>query len=354
MIPSKVMRMRAVGTLPPAIVSTNNLFHSPAANQTAIAAAHHLLSPSLIRASEILLPHVNFSSVPTKPDTKNNVEINPPSINIPTRHYPLSDPFFSIQHRPFESLFDHLWRTTAGDFPFARYAQQKNGLQIRQLLREMNDLTQSRMDRWMLSPSLELPHSIFGDPYLSLDVWQNAKYDQEKKMWSVPLKVPNIFRNDNISVDIVKDKTANSYKLRIQGRREVENNLETDAIASAPDEKSGDESDTSKLEQSPDVRTGEDIDKVVKEPIPKAKSISDYQYEMEFQLPPLPADSLDMTPQQAMEFYSPITAKFNADEGILTINIPESIVSPDGTVDSKTKEELKDEFAFSVPIESAA
>lgn len=354
MIPSKVIRMRAVATLPPAIASTNNLFHSPAANQTAIATARHLLSPSLIRATEILLPRFTFSTVSTKPDTKHSAETNPPSPNIPTRHYPLSDPFFSIQHRPFESLFDHLWRTTAGDFPFARYAQQKNGLQIRQLLRDMDELTQSRMDRWMLSPSIEFPRSIFGEPYLSLDVWQNAKYDEDKKLWSVPLKLPNIFRNDDISVKIVKDKTANTYKLRIQGRREVENSLETKSVAGATDEKTGAGSDRSKPENIADVGPDEDTDKVQKEPIQKAKSKSNYQYEMQFQLPPLPTDSLDMTPQEAMEYYSPITAKFNAEEDTLTINIPENIVSPDEPVNAEAKEEMKDEFTFSVPIESAA
>ena len=346
--------MRAVGTLPPAIASTNNIFHSPAANQTAIATAHHLLSPSLVRATEILLPRFTFSSVSTKADTKNNVETSSPSINIPTRHYPLSDPFFSIQHRPFDSLFDHLWRTTAGDFPFARYAQQKNGLQIRQLLRDMNDLTQSRMDRWMLSPSIEFPRSIFGDPYLTLDVWQNAKYDKDKKVWSVPLKVPNIFHKNNISVDIVKDKTANTYKLRIQGRREVENTLETKSVEGATDEKTGDGSGSSESENISDVGPDKDTENVQKEPIQMAKSKSDYQYEMQVQLPPLPADSLDMTPQQAMEYYSPITAKFNAEEDTLTINIPENIVSPDESVDAKAKEEIKDEFAFSVPIESVS
>jgi hypothetical protein len=206
----------------------------------------------------------------------------------------------------------------------------------------------------MLSPSIEFPRSIFGDPYLTLDVWQNAKYDKDKKVWSVPLKVPNIFHKNNISVDIVKDKTANTYKLRIQGRREVENTLETKSVEGATDEKTGDGSGSSESENISDVGPDKDTENVQKEPIQMAKSKSDYQYEMQVQLPPLPADSLDMTPQQAMEYYSPITAKFNAEEDTLTINIPENIVSPDESVDAKAKEEIKDEFAFSVPIESVS
>jgi hypothetical protein len=68
---------------------------------------------------------------------------------------------------------------------------------------------------------------------------------------------------------------------------------------------------------------------------------------MQFQLPPLPTD---MTFEQAQEYYSPITAHFNATEGLLRVKIPESIMSP-GSEESET---VKDEYRFSVPIQSAA
>lgn len=273
------------------------------------------------------------SSSAAKPEEKDVTKASSPKTNVP-KSLVADDSFFTIQHRPFESIFDNLWKATASDFPFSQH---------RELLRQMNDLTKSRMDRWMLSPSLVFPRPSFGDLGTSLDVWSNAKFDEEKTTWSLPFKVPNIFKNDNISVSVVKDRDANSYMLRILGRREVDN-AEKKAVAAG-------ETDVS--EETADARPDEDTEVVPNQPAKVGAPKSKYQYKLEFQLPPLPSDSLDMSHEQVMEYYSPITAQYNADEGLLTVQIPDSIVTPQ-KVDANAMKEVKDEFTFNVPIQALA
>ena len=291
---------KTVSRLPPAVVSANNLLH-PAANQTAIATAHRLLPVSLVRAVEVLLPPRPFSSLATKTDEVKDVDTSSKSVPV---------------HRTFDSMFDHLWRTATDGFPFERNTQ------ISKVFQDLDELTRVRNDRWMLSPHVKFPH-IFDNLSPSLNVWRSAKYDEESKSWSLPIKVPNIFEENDLSVNIVKDKT-NSYILRILGQHEVDNAAETKAKF---DKVTGTELDTKK---EPDT------------------SKSDYHYKMEFQLPPLP--STDMTLEQAKEYYSPITAHFNKDEGTLMVKIPENIVS----LKNDVVEMVEEEHSFSVPIESVA
>lgn len=310
------------------IASTNTLL--PVATQSAIATAHNILPPSLIRAAEVLRPpKFAFSSV-AKQDKEHTSTTEASSSNIPTKTEPVSKPAFSIQHRPFESLFDHLWRTTTSGLPFDRFSHAPGmQMQIRQLIQDMNDITQSRMDRWMLSG---VPRFNLDQLGPSLDVWKNAKYEEATKQYELPFHVPNIFQDGDVSCSIVKDKTTGSYMLHIHGQREVESTLDEKILPGAPDN-----ADT-------EATPSEENEKISE---PKTTSKSDYKYDMQFQLPPLPTD---MTFEQAQEYYSPITAHFNATEGLLRVKIPESIMSP-GSEESET---VKDEYRFSVPIQSAA
>ena len=334
--------MKAASRLPTGIINTNHLLHPPAPSRLAVSMTYNVMTPSLIRAAEVLLvpPRFNFSSAAVE---SSGPETTEPSTSKPHKNSEkaeqVSKPTYFIQNRPIEPLFDHLWNAATRGLPFERYTPIRRGMQIRQLLQEMNNLTQSRMDRWMLSPStyMDFAGTVFSDLRPSLDVWKNAKFDEEKKVWSLPLKVPNIFHDGDITVNIVKDKMTDAYMLRIQGKREVKTAIDKEAPAD------GDLNADSEVELSPMGKK-----KTTPQEQNAGTSKSDYKYEMHFQLPPLP--TTEMSTQDAQEYYSPIKAHFNADAGVLNIEIPESIVSAKTVED----EHVQDECILSVPIEPVA
>lgn len=267
--------------LAPAVVSANIL------NQSVIAGAKNLLPPSLIRAAEI-------SSVAIKPDETKGAEngaLNPNTLAKPT----------------FDSVFDDIWKNATASF------LQRNP---ERLFRDLDELTKSRMDRWML-PTFQFPQITMSDLSRSFDVWKDTKYDEGEHAWSIPVHVPDVFQNGDISVDIVKNKSTDSYTLNIVGKRES---------GCDPVSANDHEADADNVPGTDETNT----------------SASNYEYRMQLQLPPPPTST---TPEQAKDYYSQITANFNND-GILVIKVPESIL----TLNKNCAEE--EEWSLSVPIKS--
>ena len=304
-----------------------------AASRLQTGIASNIMTPSLIRAAEVLLPshYLAFSSVSAESSGSKPSETSTPMPPGPKTIDTASKPTYFIQHHPLKSFIDHfnLWNTTPAGLSFERYAPNRSGMQIRQLLKDMNDLTHSRMDRWMLFPNIKFPgNDVFGD-FLSLDVWKNAKFDEEKKVWSIPFQVPSIFNDGDITVNIVKDKIADKYMLRIQGKRREANTVDD----------VNDDSDV------PPNTTEKPDGTLQKQNV--GTSNSDYKYEMQFQLPPLPAT--DISIQEAQKYYSSIRAELNAHEGVLNIKIPERILS-----EKMVESQDHDDCVFPVKIESVA
>lgn len=272
-------------------IAANKLLLCPINNQSVIANAKNLLPPTLIRAAEILQPpRAYFSSVATKPDEETSVL----KTATPSKH-------------TFDSVFDNLWKNATASFSFDN-----------NLFRDLDELTKSRMDRWMLP--VQFPRITMGELGRSLDVWKNAEYNVEEKAWYLPFHVPNVIQDGDLSVKVVKDK--NSYMLQIVGKRESSNDPGADANDSKAD-----------TDNVPDTKEAN-------------ASKSNYEYRMQVQLPPPPTDS---TLDEAKDYYNPITAHFNKD-GVLVVKVPESIL----TLNKKFTEDVKEECLFSVPIESRA
>ena len=295
------------GRLPAALTITNNLIHPSGAlaKTNAVAFAHYLLPPSMIRATEVLLPRVVFSSVAPKTSELSDTSTEP--INAPAH------PSFSVRQRPFPSLFNNFWRTN--DVPA--------------LLEEFDKLTQTRMNRWLLSPqhNFSFPSLPMWDPSSFASTgWNNAKFDDASNTWSVPMKVPNIFRTEDIAVKVVKEPSGH-YVLRITGRREMENTT--------------DKGETNEP-------SGMDVEATdTKSDLPASKS--NYHYEMKLHFPPQD----NMTEEDLTEYFSKITSELNKDEGLLTVKIPDDIVSPNKGGSTIARENAENEI-FSVPIQAAA
>lgn len=185
------------------------------------------------------------------------------------------------------------------------------------------------MNRWLLMPK----NSPFGDILESSNnVYNTATFDETSKMWSIPLKIPNIFRPDDVSVHIIKDgsMSGENYAVRVSGHSKMENKV--DAGKTEKDEKSR---AAGSVDEAVDSDKSNDMGQ---------KSLSEYHYEMQF---PLPQKIPKYSSNEVKDYLSQIKSKWNKDEGTLTVQIPDWMVCKELAMDAKNKE---DEIVFKIPV----